>query len=84
MVCIEDGDEETVMAVHLKLINPFLMHGIESHELSMQMIDELKARGHDGVIGVDEKSCEPFEYVVFDPDQVVTQHTLRRCPAPAL
>lgn len=83
MVCIEEGDEETVMAVHLKLVNPTRMSGIDSHELSVDLIDELKSKGYDGVVGIDASSGQPFEYVVFDPEQVVTQHILRRGLSPS-
>lgn len=68
--CMEDGDEPTVMTAHLRIANPFFMYGIDSQEITLTRIAELKALGYDGVIGHAEEGAEPFEYVAFDPDQV--------------
>lgn len=69
MVCIEEGDVPTIMTAHLRLDNPFRMHGTESQEISLTRIAELKSQGYDGVIGVTDQG-EDYEYVVFDPDQI--------------
>lgn len=69
--CIEDGDVPTVMVAHVDIKNPFLMYGMESHEISFSRRDELIALGrHDGVIGINPTTGERFEFVAFDPKQV--------------
>lgn len=66
--CIEDGDNPTVMVVNLDIRNPYTIHGIESHVISVSRRDELIAMGHDGVVGINNGQIE--EYVAFHPDQV--------------
>lgn len=68
--CVDEDDVPTVISVHLRIRNPKRLVGMESHVLEVERINEIKAAGHDGVIGVDEAGL-PFEYVAFDPAQII-------------
>jgi hypothetical protein len=82
--CIEDGDVPTVMTAYLRMTNPATLAGTASQELTTDLIAGLKARGHDGVVGTNNKG-EVYEYVAFDPDQVeiVAVDVIDLEPAPA-
>ena len=69
-----DGDQPYVISAFIRLNNPYRMYGVESHEISTQLRDELIAAGYDGVTGADEVTGEIWEYIVFDPSQIAPFH----------
>ena len=69
-----EGDQPYVISAFIRLNNPYRMYGVESHEISTQLRDELIAAGYDGVTGADEVTGEIWEYIVFDPSQIAPFH----------
>lgn len=69
-----DCEQPYVISAFVRLINPFRMNNYDSQVLSTQQVIDLKARGFDGVIGVDEETGMVGEYVAFDPSQIAQFH----------
>ena len=69
-----DCEQPYVISAFIKLANPYQMNDFDSQVISTQQANDLKAAGHDGVIGVSPDTGLVSEYVVFDPSQIVQFH----------
>lgn len=82
-----EGEQPYVISAFIQLRNPFIMRGLDSHAISTEKANELKANGFDGVVNVDEETGEIGEYVVFDPSQIAQVYDgkihIPSLPAPA-
>lgn len=65
-----DCEQPYVISAFVRLVNPCRMNNYDSQVLSTQQVMDLKARGFDGVIGVDDKTGVVGEYVAFEPSQI--------------
>ncbi|GGA82551.1 hypothetical protein GCM10011385_40960 [Nitratireductor aestuarii] len=82
---IDEDNVPTVMTASLRIRKPFPMTGIESQELTIERIAELKAQGYDAVYGMTAPGEEVVEVAVFDPDQIeITAVEARSEPEPSL
>lgn len=63
-------EQPYVISAFVRLLNPCRMNNYDSQVLSTQQVIDLKARGFDGVIGVDAETGVIGEYVAFDPEQI--------------
>jgi hypothetical protein len=73
--CLDEGDAPTVMCVRLDLRNPIVLAGMRSQVISEIDVAAYREAGYDGAVGVDDDG-QIYEYVAFDPDQVVVEDIL--------
>lgn len=69
-----DCEQPYVISAFIRLSNPYAMDDFDSQVISTQQANDLKAAGHDGVIGVNADTGLVSEYVVFDPAQIAQFH----------
>lgn len=80
-----EGEQPYVIAAFIQLKRPYVMNDMDSHAISTQQANELKASGFDGVINVDKVTGEIGEYVVFDPAQIAQFYAGKiHVPTPAV
>lgn len=80
--CLDEGDVPTVMCVRLDVRNPVVLRGISSQVISEDDVAAYREAGYDGAVGMDE-SGQIYEYVAFDPEQIVVDDVLSE-PTPVM
>lgn len=69
-----DCEQPYVISAFIRMNNPFVMTGMDSHSISTAQAKSLIENGFDGVVNVDEETGFIGEYIVFDPSQIAPFH----------